>query len=85
MGYMRVHIVSSQKAKGIASSLRKDGYGVTELTGRGKEGRVGIVEVVARRKHVPSLTAAVTSIDEEAFISMEEATGIHRGFVPGVR
>ena len=85
LGYMRVHIVSSQKAKGIASSLRKQGYGVTEETGRGKEGRVGIVEVVARRKDVPSLSAVVTGVDEEAFISMEEATGIHRGFIPGVR
>lgn len=85
LGYMRVHIVSLQKARGIASSLRKEGYGVTEMTGRGREGRVGIIEVVVRRKDVPSITSTVTGVDGEAFISMEEAKGIFRGFIPGVR
>jgi len=85
LGYMRVHVVSLQKAEGIASSLREEGYGVTEITGKGKEGRVGIVEIVARRKDVPSITAAVNRVDEGAFISMEEAKGVHRGFIPGVR
>ena len=85
LGYVRVHIVSLQKAKGIASSLREEGYGVTEVTGRGKGGRVGIIEVVARRKDVPSITTAVTRVDDKAFITVEEAKGVYRGFIPGVR
>lgn len=85
LGYVRVHIVSLQKAKGIASFLREEGYGVTEMTGRGKGGRVGIIEVVAKRKDVSSITSAVTRVDEEAFISMEDAKGVYRGFIPGVR
>jgi len=85
LGYMRVHVVSLQKAKGIASSLREEGYGVTEMTGKGKGGRVGIIEVVARRKNVPSITTAVTRVDETAFITVEEAKGVYRGYIPGVR
>jgi len=82
LGYVRIHVISMQKAEGIAARLRKEGYGVTEIAGRGRGGRVGIVEVVARRKDVSTITAAVTKVDEEAFITMEEAKGVHRGFIP---
>lgn len=85
LGYARVHVISLQKAKGIASSLREEGYGVTELTGRGKGGRVGIIEVVVRRKDVPYITSTVNRIDETAFITTEDAKGVYRGFIPRVR
>lgn len=85
LGYARVHVISLQKAKGIASSLREEGYGVTELTGRGKGGRVGIIEVVVRRKDVPYITTAITRVDEEAFITVEEARGVYRGYIPRAR
>ena len=85
LGYVRVHIVSPQKAKEIASSLRGGGYGVTEMMGKGKEGSVGILEVVAKRRDVPSITRAVTGVDDEAFITTEETRSVYRGYIPGVR
>lgn len=83
LGYVRIHVISMQEAEGIAARLRREGYGVTEIEGRGRGGRVGIVEVVARRKDVSTITDAVTEVDEEAFITLEEAKGVHRGFIPG--
>jgi len=85
LGYVRVHIVSPQKAKEIASSLRGGGYGVTEMMGKGKEGSVGILEVVAKRRDVTSITRAVTGVDDEAFITTEETRSVYRGYIPGVR
>jgi uncharacterized protein YebE (UPF0316 family) len=85
LGYVRMHVVSLQKAKEIASSLRGGGYGVTEMMGKGKEGSVGILEVVAKRRDVPSITRAVTGVDDEAFITTEETRSVYRGYIPGVR
>lgn len=85
LGYVRVHIISLQKGSGIAFSLREEGYGVTEITGRGKGGRVGIIEVVARRRDILSITGVVTRVDEKAFITTEDARAVHRGFIPGMR
>jgi len=85
LGYVRMHVVSLQKAGEIASSLRGGGYGVTEMMGRGKEGSVGILEVVAKRRDVTSITRAVTGVDDEAFITTEETRSVYRGYIPGVR
>lgn len=41
LGYVLVRIVSLQKGRGIAQVLREKGYGVTEMLGEGRAGRVG--------------------------------------------
>jgi uncharacterized protein YebE (UPF0316 family) len=85
LGYVVVRIVSLQKGKGIALALREQGYGVTEMLGEGRAGRVGIIDVVAKRKDVPLITAIGCGIDEGAFITIQEPREVYRGYIPGVR
>ena len=85
LGYVLVRIVSLQKGRGIAQVLREKGYGVTEMLGEGRAGRVGIVDVVAKRKDVPLITSVGREIDGEAFITVQEAREVYRGYIPRAR
>ena len=85
LGYVVVRIVSLKMGKEVALHLRGKGYGVMEMSGKGRAGEVGIIEVVARRKDLPSVMAAATEVDGEAFITVQEPRGVWRGYMPGVR
>jgi len=85
LGYVVVRIVSLQKGKRIALALRERGYGVTEMLGEGRAGRVGIIDVVAKRKDVPLITSLGCEVDGEAFITIQEPREVYRGYIPGAR
>lgn len=85
LGYVLVRIVSLQEGKRIALALREKGYGVTEMLGEGRAGRVGIIDVVAKRKDVPLITSVGCEVDEDAFITVQEPREVYRGYIPGVR
>lgn len=85
LGYVLVRIVSLQKGRRIALALREKGYGVTEMLGEGRAGRVGIIDVVAKRKDVPLITSIGCELDENAFITVQEPKEVYRGYIPGVR
>jgi len=85
LGYVLVRIVSLQKGRRIAHVLREKGYGVTEMLGEGRAGRVGIIDVVAKRKDVPLITSIGREIDGEAFITIQEAREVYRGYIPRAR
>jgi len=85
LGYVLVRIVSLQKGRRIALALREKGYGVTEMLGEGRAGRVGIIDVVAKRKDVPLITSLGCEVDEDAFITVQEPREVYRGYIPRAR
>lgn len=85
LGYVVVRIVSLQKGRRIALALREKGYGVTEMLGEGRAGRVGIIEVVAKRKDVPLITSVGCEVDGDVFITVQEPREVYRGYIPRVR
>ena len=80
LGYSLVHVITREKAGEIATALRDRGFGVTEMVGEGRDGLVFILEVVARRKDVRALRRCVESIYDRAFITIEEAYSVQRGY-----
>lgn len=81
--YLSINIIPHKKDAGhtIAVELREAGYGVTETVGEGREGAVSMLRsVVAKRQASPVLRIA-RNIDPDAFISLEEAHAIHRGWL----
>jgi len=85
LGYVLVRIVSLQKGRRIALALREKGYGATEMLGEGRAGRVGIIDVVAKRKDVPFITSVGREVDGDAFITVQEAREVYRGYIPRAR
>lgn len=69
-----------------ARALRREGFAVTELQGRGRESAVEILNVVVPRRRVPHVLALIGDHDPDAFVSVEEVRSTRGGYIrPGGR
>lgn len=80
LGYTDLRIISSRRGDAIAQSLRLQGYAVTEIAGRGKDGTVNVLSCSVLRKNTDRVIQAVKEIDDNAFITAEEVRALQRGF-----
>jgi uncharacterized protein YebE (UPF0316 family) len=85
IGHMHLRIISSKRGSAIAEKLRKEGYGVTEIPARGKDGTVTLLDVSVRRREVKQVHAIAQKVDKSAFISSEEMRPLLRGYWGGTR
>jgi uncharacterized protein YebE (UPF0316 family) len=79
--YMIANVITSVKGHEMAVALREAGFGVTEATGEGRDGLVTTLRSVINKRDVPRLSKMVQSLNPEAFIAVEEARGVQRGWV----
>ncbi|MEA4906666.1 MAG: DUF2179 domain-containing protein [Chloroflexi bacterium] len=80
IGHIHVTIVSPARGAAVAAELREDGYAVTELSGRGRNGMVTVMLVDVLRKDVDSIETIVLESDPEAFVTAEDVRPVRRGF-----
>jgi uncharacterized protein YebE (UPF0316 family) len=80
IGHGNLRIISPRKGSAITEQLREQGYGVTELPGRGRDGMVTILDVSVQRKDIPHVRNLVGAADPDAFITVEEIRPLHRGY-----
>jgi uncharacterized protein YebE (UPF0316 family) len=83
LGFSMVRVISNVKWLEITQALRQGGYGATQVIGEGKDGPVGIIYSMVRRKQVPAVVDLCERLDEHAFITVEEAGRVRRGYVAG--
>lgn len=82
VSYVVVHIITRIGGDaGVARALREAGFGVTEIDAQGREGQVAMLHVVTQRREVPRVHDVVESADPSAFISIEEARNVRRGWL----
>lgn len=79
IGLAEVNIISMGMGTEIAEALRADGYGATEFLGAGQTNIVDMVRTVVRRKEVPSVVATANTVDEKAFVTIQEMKRAYRG------
>lgn len=80
IGHTHMRIISSRRGTAIAERLRDEGYAVTEIPARGKDGMVSMLNVSVLRKNIDKIRATVNEVDSEAFITSEEIRPVRRGF-----
>ncbi|OGN93058.1 MAG: hypothetical protein A2Y88_10730 [Chloroflexi bacterium RBG_13_48_10] len=80
IGHILVNIISPRRGSAIVSHLRQNGYAVTELSGRGKDGMVSMINCSVLRKQVDTVHQLINEIDPEAFITAEDVRPIKHGF-----
>ncbi|MCF6277671.1 MAG: DUF5698 domain-containing protein [Anaerolineales bacterium] len=80
IGYVRVQVVSSLRGAELAERLRADGFAVTEIAARGKDGMVSLLNIAVLRKRVPLAAKIIREVDEKAFVTTEEMRAVRRGF-----
>jgi uncharacterized protein YebE (UPF0316 family) len=80
VGFTHVQIISSGRGVLLAQGLRNNGFAVTEVPARGKDGMVSLLNLSVRRKQVFAVERIVNQFDEGAFMTTEEVHPTRRGF-----
>ena len=80
LGYVRVQVISSLRGAELAERLRAEGFAVTEVSARGKDGMVSLLNVAVLRKRVSLAANIIGEVDEGAFVTTEEMRAVRRGF-----
>lgn len=84
--YRTVNVITHDRGHEIAIALRERGYGVTESIGEGREGEVTMLRSIVINRNLPKLLSVIREIHPDAFVAVEEARTVQRGFVrpPGL-
>ena len=80
IGHIHLWIISPRLGVAMAQVLRDEGYGVTEIAARGKDGMVSVLSVSVLRKDVRHVETLVHEKDPEAFMTSEDVRPVRRGF-----
>ena len=80
IGFIQLRVISSRRGTALADRLRKEGYAVTEIPARGRDGVVTLLSCSVRRRQVETVRQVVSEVDAEAFITAEEIRPLRRGF-----
>ena len=83
LGYTVVRIISSGLGVELGESVRRAGFGVTQVSGRGMREAVDILEIVVRRADLPAVLQIVNQVDNKAFVTVEETRRVYRGWRSG--
>ncbi len=80
IGHILITIISTSRGSYIAEQLRSNGYAVTEIAGRGRDGTVFELHASVLRRDVPQVETIVLEADPQAFITAEDVRPVRRGF-----
>lgn len=82
LGLQVVRIFTNHKTNELANSLRKAGFGVTVLDGRGTTGPVNLIYTVIKRRSLPEAERIIKHFNPKAFYSIEELRSVNAGVFP---
>ena len=80
IGHIQLSIVSPRLGSAIAERLRNEGYAITEIPARGKDGTVTMLSCSVLRRNVNRVHKITREVDPEAFITAEDVRPVRRGF-----
>lgn len=80
VGHIQIRIISPRLGSAIAEKIRDDGFAVTEVAARGKDGMVTLISCSVLRKQVDKVHRIVDDIDPVAFVTVEDVRPVRRGF-----
>jgi uncharacterized protein YebE (UPF0316 family) len=80
VGHVQLSIVSSHLGAAIADRMRTEGFAITEIPARGKDGMVTLLSCSVLRKKVSMVRMIINEVDESAFITAEDVQPVRHGF-----
>ena len=81
LGLSSLQVFSPSHGPQIAESLRGIGHGVTQFSGKGKDGPVDVVLSVVKRREARDAMKAIQELDEDAFVTLGDVSAIHHGWM----
>jgi uncharacterized protein YebE (UPF0316 family) len=85
LGHVDIRVISATKGQTITQTIREAGYGATQLQAEGQSGPVCVTTVVASCKEIPDIIRLVNKADATAFVTIEEARRVMRGYQRMIR
>jgi uncharacterized protein YebE (UPF0316 family) len=83
--FVTVNVITPERGHEIAAALREGGFGVTETLGEGSSGMVTMLRSVVTRQQAAGVMQLVNRINTGAFVTVEEARAVHRGWIRAAR
>jgi uncharacterized protein YebE (UPF0316 family) len=80
VGHIQLQIVSKRHGAALAKALREGGYGVTEISARGRDGTVRLLTASVLRKNLAHAKHIVHETDREAFMTSEDVRPVRMGY-----
>ena len=80
-GFVDIRIISRYKAQSILEELHEGGYGATVAWGQGRQGAVGMIWAIVRRKEVTSVQKIAEIADPDVFMTIEDTRAVKRGYL----
>jgi uncharacterized protein YebE (UPF0316 family) len=80
IGHVQLSIISPGRGAAIAERMRLEGFAITEIPARGKNGMVTMLSCSVLRKKVDRVHKIVNEVDDAAFITAEDVRPVRRGF-----
>lgn len=80
VGFVHVQIITVNNSGTLEEVLREEGYGVTSMPCYGKEGAHRTLQVLLKRKELPSFLKKMKEADPDAFISIFDTRKIMGGY-----
>ena len=81
LGVTAMQVFTPSHGDEIADALRAIGHGVTQFTGKGKDGPVDVVYSVVKRRSAQEAMTAVHTLDSDAFVTQGEVSAIQYGWM----
>lgn len=83
MGYLSIQIFPpTNLINPFINMMRQEGFGVTSITGCGRDGERSILFVLLKRKDLNKALNLIDKICPEAFFNVSDAKRIHGGIFP---
>lgn len=80
IGFATIRVISPGRNQ-VAEAIRRAGYGATEGMAYGKEGIVGTVKTIVRRRDVETVCEIIYQLAPDAFITIEDTQKVERGYL----
>ncbi len=77
LGYELLRIITRADAEDLVRTLRERGYSVTISNGQGRDGEVGILFLILKRKVIGEVVELVKQFNPHAFYTIEDVRFVH--------
>jgi uncharacterized protein YebE (UPF0316 family) len=84
IGFATIRVISPGRNQ-VAEAIRRAGYGATEGIAQGKEGIVGTVKTIVRRREVKAVCEIIHQCAPDAVITIEDTQKVERGYLRAAR
>ena len=80
LGFTHLRIISPKRGAELTELLREEGHAVTEISSRGKDGMVTLLDCNVRRRKTGEVVQLISNLDPEAFITASPVRSAQHGF-----